>query len=61
MTKGGGDEAGIFLKIHRMDDSRLTKIFAPEVLTDLVRNELLSPERAERLSALLHTGFSVHG
>ena len=35
-------------------------IFAREVLADLVRKELLSPEWAERLLSWRHTGFSVH-
>ena len=44
MTEGGTDEAGIFHLIPRMDDARLAEIFAREVLADLVRKELLSPE-----------------
>jgi hypothetical protein len=43
-----------------MDDSRLAAIFAREVLADLVRWELLSPEWAERILSWRHTGFSVH-
>ena len=35
-------------------------IFAREVLADLVRKELLSPEWAERLLSWRHTGFNVH-
>jgi hypothetical protein len=54
------DKAGIFHKIPRIDDSRLAEIFAREVLADLVRKELLSPEWAERLFAWRHTGFNVH-
>ena len=60
VTEGGVDEAGIFHKILRMDDSRLAEILASEVLADLVRKELLSPEWAERLLAWRHTWFSVH-
>ena len=44
VTEGGVDEAGVFHKIPRIDDSRLAEIFAREVLADLVRKELLSPE-----------------
>jgi hypothetical protein len=42
-----------------MDDSRLASLFAREVLADLVRKELLSPEWAERIHAFRHIGFSV--
>jgi len=54
------DEAGVFHKIPRIDDSRLEEIFAREVLHFLVRKELLSPEWAERLLSWRHSGFSVH-
>jgi len=54
------DEAGVFHKIPRIDDSRLAEIFAREVLADLVRKELLSPEWAERILSWRHTGFNVH-
>ena len=52
--------AGVFYKIPRIDDSRLAKVFAREVLAMLVRKELLSPERAERILSWRHTGFNVH-
>jgi len=45
----------------RIDDSRLTEIFAREVLAMLVRKELLSPEWAERILSWPHSGFNVHG
>jgi hypothetical protein len=51
VTEGGVDEAGVFHKIPRIDDSRLAEIFSHEVLADLVRKGLLSPEWAERLLA----------
>jgi len=54
------DEAGIFHKIPRIDDSQLAELFAREVLADLVRKELLSPEWTERILSWRHTGFSVH-
>jgi len=38
----------------------LAEIFAREVLDFLVRNELLSPEWAERLLSWRHTGFNVY-
>jgi hypothetical protein len=60
VTEGGVDEAGVFHKIPRIDDSRLAEIFAREVLADLVRKELLSPEWAERILSWRHTGFNVH-
>jgi hypothetical protein len=60
VTEGGVDEAGVFHKIPRIDDSRLSEIFSHEVLADLVRKELLSMEWAERLLAWRQTGFSVH-
>jgi hypothetical protein len=60
VTEGGVDEAGIFHKIPRLDDSRLAELFAREVLADLVRKELLSPEWTERILSWRHTGFSVH-
>jgi hypothetical protein len=44
VTEGGVDEAGIILKIPRIYNSRLATIFAREVLADLVRKELLSPQ-----------------
>ena len=52
--------AGVFHQIPRIDDSRLAEIFAREVLADLVRKELLSPEWAERILSWRHTGFNVH-
>lgn len=60
VTEGGLDEAGAFHKVPRIDDSRLGELFAREVLADLVRKELLSPEWAERILSWRHTGFSVH-
>jgi len=60
VTEGGVDEAGIFHKIPRIDDSRLAELFARDVLADLVRKELLSPEWAERILSWRHTGFNVH-
>jgi hypothetical protein len=54
------DETGVFHKIPRIDDSRLASLFAREVLADLVRKELLSPEWADRLLSWRHTGFNVH-
>jgi hypothetical protein len=50
----------IFHKVPRIDDPRLGELFAREVLADLVRKELLSPEWAERILSWRHTGFSVH-
>ena len=52
--------AGVFHKILRIDDLRLAEIFAREVLSMLVRKELLSPEWAERILCWRHTGFNVH-
>jgi hypothetical protein len=60
VTEGGVDEAGVFHKIPRIDDSRLAKIFAREVLAMLIRKELLSPEWAERVLSWPHSGFNVH-
>jgi hypothetical protein len=60
VTEGGVDETGVFHKIPRIDDSRLASLFAREVLADLVRKELLSPEWADRLLSWRHTGFNVH-
>ena len=59
VTEGGTDEAGVFHKIPRIDDSRLAEIFAREVLAMLVRKELLSPEWVERIPSWRHTGFNV--
>jgi hypothetical protein len=61
VTEGGVDEAGLFHKIPRIDDSGPAEIFGREVLADLVRKELLSPEWAERILSWRHTGFNVHG
>ena len=61
VTEGGVDEAGVFHPISRIADERLTELFAREVLADLVRKELLSPEWAERILSRRHTGFNVHG
>jgi len=52
--------AGVFHEIPRIDDSRLADIFAREVLADLVRKELLSPEWTERLLTWRHSGLNVH-
>jgi hypothetical protein len=60
VTEGGVDKAGLFPKVPRIDDSRLTELFARETLGFLVRKELLSPEWAERLLSWRHTGFNVH-
>ena len=60
VTEGGVDKAGLFHKIPRIDDTRLEEIFAREVLANLVRKELLSPEWAERIISWRHTGFNVH-
>jgi len=60
VTEGGVDEAGVFRKISRIDDSRLEELFCREVLDFLVRRELLSPQWAERVLSWRHTGFSVH-
>jgi len=60
VTEGGVDEAGLFHKIPRIDDSRLAGLFGRDVLITLVHKELLSPEWAERLLSWRHTGFNVH-
>ena len=60
VTEGGVDEAGVFHKVARVDDSRLAEFFAREVLAALVRKGLLSPEWVERILSWRHTGFSVH-
>ena len=60
VTEGGVDEAGVFHKIPRIDDSRLAEIFAREVLAMLIRKKLLSPEWAERILSWPHSGFNVH-
>ncbi len=54
------DQAGVFRKISWIDDSKLAELFGREVLADLVRKELLSPEWAQRLLSWRHTGFNVH-
>ena len=59
-VEGGVDEAGIFHKISRIDNSRIAEIFAREVLALLVRKEFLSPKWAVRLLSWRHTGFSAH-
>lgn len=43
------DEAGVFNKIPRIDDSRPAEIFARDVMSFLIGRELLSSERAERI------------
>jgi len=60
VTEGGVDKAGAFHQIPRIDDSRLTELFARETLGFLVRKNLLSPEWAERLLSCRHSGFNVH-
>jgi hypothetical protein len=60
VTEGGTDEAGVFHKIPRIDDSRITEIFIGEVLAILVHKELLSPEWVERILSWPHPGFNVH-
>ena len=59
VTEGGVDQAGVFHKISRIDDSRLAELFAREVLDLLVGKELLNPEWAQRLLSWHHTGFNV--
>ena len=46
VTEGGTDEAGVFHKIPRIDDPRLTEIFGPRW--------------AKRLLSWPYTGFNVH-
>jgi hypothetical protein len=60
VTEGGVDEAGVFHKISRIDDSRLAELLAREVLGFLVSKKLLSPEWAEHLLSWSHTGLNVH-
>jgi ribosomal protein S27E len=60
VAEGGVDEAGLFHKVPRIDDSRLAELFAREVLGFLLRKKLLSPEWAERLLSWRHAGFNVH-
>ena len=54
------DRAGEFHRVPRIDDMRLASLFGREVLANLVRRELLSPEWADRLLSWRHTGFNVH-
>jgi len=60
VTAGGLNAAGVFREISRIDDARLSEIFAREVLATLEGKELLSPEWAERLLSWRHSGFNVH-
>jgi len=60
VTEGGMNEAGAFHKVSFFDDARLAEVFTREVLGFFVRQELVSPEWAERLLSWRHTGFSVH-
>ena len=60
VTEGGLDEAGLFHKIPRIDDSRLAELLTRVVLAFLVGRELLSPEWGESLLFWRHTGFSIH-
>jgi len=54
------DRAGIFHRLPHLDDSRLSEIFAREVLRLLVGKGLLSPEWSERILSWRHSGFNVH-
>jgi hypothetical protein len=60
VTAGGLDATGVFHEIARIDDARLSELFAREVPAMLVGKELLSPEWAERLLSWRHSGFNVH-
>ena len=60
VTEGGMDRAGIFHRLPHLDDSRLSEIFAREVLRLLVGKGLLSPEWSERILSWRHSGFNVH-
>ena len=60
VTEGGVDQAGVFHKIPRIDDLRLTELFACEVLGFLTQQGLLSPEWSERILSWRYTGFNVH-
>jgi hypothetical protein len=60
VTEGGVDEAGLFHKVPRIDDSRLAELFGREVLGFLVHKELVSTEWAEKILSWGHSGFNVH-
>jgi hypothetical protein len=60
VTEGGVDEAGIYHRIPRLDDSWLAAIFCREVLRLLVGKGLLSQEWAARILSWRHSGFNVH-
>jgi hypothetical protein len=60
VTEGGVDEAGVFHKISRIDDSRLAELFAREVLGFMIHKKLVSSEWADRILSWQHTGFNAH-
>jgi len=60
VTEGGVDEAGVFHRVPRIEDSRLVEVFSREVLAFLIGQEFLSREWAERILSWRHTGFNVH-
>jgi hypothetical protein len=60
VTAGGLDKTGVFHEIARIDDARLSELFAREVLAMLVAKGLLSIEWAERILSWPHSSFNIH-
>ncbi len=60
VTEGGTDAEGIFHKVSRFDNSLIAEVFAHEVFSLLLRQELISQELVDKILSWNHSGFNVH-
>ena len=60
VTDGGMDEDGSFQKVTIFDDALLAQFFSREVLTMLLREELITLKVVQKILSWKHSGFNVH-
>jgi ribosomal protein S27E len=60
VSEGGQDREGRFYSVCRFNDDLLREIFTREVLSLLVRKQLINRDLVERILSWRHTGFNVH-
>jgi len=60
VTEGGEDRDGHFHHIPAFSDGLLAQMFAREVFSLLLREELISQALVEKIMGWRHSGFSVH-